>query len=276
MRGTPARVANRIASKLRVFKPVVDSAKKRDLNESDTVTIIVDMLADMLGYDKYSEITSEVAVRGSYCDLATKIEGKIQLLLEVKAVGGELKENHTRQAVDYASSVGVDYVVLTNAAIWKVYRLKFAKPVVPELILEFDFLSLDPKTDEHIDSLFLLSKEGFGRSALSDFDAEREAVNRFSIAALVLSDPVVSVIRKELHRMSPDVKIDPEQVRGVLERDVLKRDVLEGDKATEARRKCARALAKEAKAKAVAQGAESADSAHSTNAEVAKIEAAKA
>jgi hypothetical protein len=274
MRGTPTRVGNRIASKLKVFQPVIDSAKRRDLNESDTVTIIVDVLADMLGYDKYSEITSEVAIRGSYCDLAIKVEGRIQLLLEVKAVGGELKENHTRQAVDYAASVGVDWVVLTNAVSWKIYRLKFGKPVIPEHVLEFDLLMLDPKSEEHIDALFLLSKEGLGRSALQEYEAQREAINRFSIAALVVSDPVLSVIRRELRRMSPDVRIETDQVRAVLETDVLKRDVLEGDKATEARRRWSRVMAKEAKAKAISQNSEL--SSETLKSSEVKSEAAKA
>jgi predicted type IV restriction endonuclease len=256
MRNTPTKPANRIASALRAFKPIVESAKKRDLNESDTVTVVIDLLSEMLGYDKYSEITSEVAIRGAYCDLATKIDGKVQLLLEVKAVGGELKENHTRQAVDYAASEGVDWVVLTNAATWKVYRLKFGKPVCPDLVLEFNFLELEPKNDEHIAQLFLISKEGFERGALKQFDAERQAINRFSVAALVLSDLVVSVIRRELRKLSPDVSIEPEQVRTVLQRDVLKRDVLEDDRAVDARRKLSRALARMAKAKNVSESLE--------------------
>lgn len=60
----------------------------------------------------------------------------------------------------------------------------------------------------------------------------------------MLTDPVLDVIRRELRRVSPDVKIDPEQIRAVLSAEVIKREVLEGDKADEARKKITRAANK--------------------------------
>jgi hypothetical protein len=33
--------------------------------------IVSDMLADVFGYDKYNEITRELCVRGTYCDLGS-------------------------------------------------------------------------------------------------------------------------------------------------------------------------------------------------------------
>jgi hypothetical protein len=55
-----------------------------------------------------------------------------------------------------------------------------------------------------------------------------------------LSDPVVEVIRRELKRVSPDVKIDLDQIRSALASEVLKREVMEGEKAEEARKKIAK------------------------------------
>lgn len=100
----PKRVADRIAAGIKKFKPVVEAAKARDVNESDTSMIVTDMLSDVFGFDKYSEITREYAIRGTYCDLATKIEEKLQTLIEVKAIGVNLRDNHMKQAVDYAVS----------------------------------------------------------------------------------------------------------------------------------------------------------------------------
>lgn len=59
------------------FQPILASAKARDVNESDTVMIVTDMLADVFGFDKYSEITSEYVIRGTFVDLAIKIEGTL-------------------------------------------------------------------------------------------------------------------------------------------------------------------------------------------------------
>ena len=66
------RVADRISSQLKKYQAVLGEAQARDISESDTVVIVVDMLADVLGYRKYSEITTEHAIRGSYVDLAVK------------------------------------------------------------------------------------------------------------------------------------------------------------------------------------------------------------
>ncbi len=117
----------------------------------------------------------------------------------------------------------------------------FGKPIDQELILDFDILSLNPKKDEDIEPLYLLAKEGWTKSALEDYDTERQALSRFSLAAVLTSDAVLKLTRRQLKQMSPDVKIDLEQIRTVLEQEVLKRDVIEGDKAEEARKRVARA-----------------------------------
>jgi hypothetical protein len=83
MASTPARAAERIRAALKQFQPILASAKSRDVNESDTVVIITDMLQAVFGYDKYSEIASEHTIRGTYCDLAVKLGGTLAFLLEV-------------------------------------------------------------------------------------------------------------------------------------------------------------------------------------------------
>ena len=86
------KVAERITAGLKRFQPILASAKSRDVNESDTVVIVTDVLQEVFGYDKYSEITSEHMIRGTFCDLAIKLDGQLALLVEVKAIGIDLKE----------------------------------------------------------------------------------------------------------------------------------------------------------------------------------------
>ena len=131
----PSRVAERLSAGIKRFQPVLASAKARDVNESDTVIVVTDMLAEVFGYDKYSEITSETAIRSTWCDLAIKIEGAIEYLVEVKAIGLELKDSYTKQAVDYSANQGTDWVILTNAESWRIYKVTFAKPIDHELVL---------------------------------------------------------------------------------------------------------------------------------------------
>jgi dihydroxyacetone kinase len=67
-----------------------------------------------------------------------------------------------------------------------------------------------------------------------------------------LSQPVIDVLRREVRRLSPDVRIDAEQIREALMLDVLKREVIEGEKAQDASRKIARAANRALRNKAAA------------------------
>ena len=244
MVATPKKVLERLVSGIKRYQPILTAARTRDVGEADTVTIIKDMLADIFGYDKYSEVTSEFAIRGTFCDLAIKIDGALQILIEVKAIGLELKEPHVKQAIDYAANQGVDWVLLTNGVNWRVYRLVFAKPIDQELVLDIDFLALNARLERDTDLLFLWCKEGWQRSVLGEYHTQKQALSRFFVGAMLQTDPVLEVIRRELRRISPDVRIDIEQIRIVLSNEVIKREVMEGDKADEARKKIARAATK--------------------------------
>lgn len=267
MAAIPKKVAERIVAGLKRFQPILASAKARDVGESDTVTIITDMLAEIFGYDKYSEITSEYAIRGTYCDLAIKLEGTLQTLIEVKAIGIDLKDAHVKQAVDYAANQGVDWVLLTNGITWRVYRIVFAKPIDHELVIDIDFCALNSRTASDVELLYLWCKEGWQRSVLGDFHTQKQALSRFFIGAMILTPPVLDVIRRELRRVSPDVKIESDQIRNVLAAEVIKREVMEGDKADEARKKITKAANKAMKATTAKKVAALSDAAPTTEAE---------
>ncbi len=246
----PKKVTERLSAGLRRYQPILASAKSRDVGETDTVTIVKDMLADIFGYDKYTELTSEFAIRGTFCDLAVRLDGKLCVLIEVKAVGIDLKDMHVKQAVDYAANQGVDWVILTNGLKWCIYHVFFTRPIEQELVVDIDITTLNPRSESDTETLWLWCKEGWQKSALGDFHTQKQALSRFCLGAVILSDPVLDVVRRELRRISPDVRIDNEQIRAVLSAEVLKRDVMEGEKADEARRKISRAAAKAQRAKA--------------------------
>ena len=241
MVSVPKKVYERLVAGIKQFQPILAAAKSRDVNEADTVTIIKDMLADVFGYDKYSEVTSEFAIRGNYCDLATKINGTIATLIEVKAIGLDVKDNHVKQAVDYAANQGVDWVLLTNGMTWRVYRIHFTKPIEQELVVNVDFSALSHKSENDIELLYLWCKEGWVKSALGDYHTHKQALSRYMLGAVMLTDPILDVIRRELRRLSPDVRIDTDEIKAVLVNDVMKRELLEGEKADEARKKITRA-----------------------------------
>ncbi len=234
------KVTERLIAGLKRFQPILSASKARDVGESDTVTIVKDMLAEVFGYDKYSEITAEFAIRSTYCDLAIKIDGALKTLIEVKAIGLELKDTHVKQAVDYAANQGVDWVVLTNGIKWRVYHLIFAKPIDQELVVDIDFCSLSPRAQGDLESLFLWCKEGWVRSALTEYNEQKQALSRFFLGAMMLTEPVLDIMRRELRRVSPEVRIETDQIKEVLIAEVIKREVMEGEKSVAARKKIAR------------------------------------
>lgn len=237
MASTPKKVIDRFMKAVPKFQKVLQIAKDRDVNESDTVSVLNDVLAEVFGYDKYLEVTSEFMVRGTYCDLALKVEDKIQFLIEAKAIGIDLKENHIKQAVDYGANHGVQWVILTNGIAWRVYKIRFEQPINHDLVCSFDFTTLNPRDDKDRELLFTLSKEGLDRSAREQFYDKVQSINRYVIGSLILSEPVLTAIRRELKKLSDGVRVEMDEVEDLVRAEVLKREVVEGEQAEAAQAK---------------------------------------
>ena len=169
MPAIPAKVIERYKNSISKFQKVLRIAQDKDINEADTVSIIQDLLNEVFGFQKYIEITSEYAIRNSYCDLAIKIEDKIQFLIEVKSIGLTLKEQHLRQAIDYGVNKGVQWVVLTNSIIWELYKIRFERPIEYDLVASFNLLEINYRKQDDQNKLFLLTKEGLSKSVREDY-----------------------------------------------------------------------------------------------------------
>jgi len=234
------RVADRVTAALKALRPVIEQQRTRDVSEADTVTLVKDVLSEVLGFDKYSELTSEHAIRGTFCDIAIMVDAKIWCLIEVKAIGTELEDRHVKQVVDYASNKGVEWCVLTNGREWRLYHVIFAKPIDKRLILAVDLCTVDLKEEACLDDIFLFTREGFAKGAQVEARDRIDATSRFLLAALVLENPeVLGVIRRELRKLV-DVLVSTEEIAIVLRDQVLKRETLEGPEATAASNKLSR------------------------------------
>ena len=243
----PKKVLDRFSADLKKFQTVANSHKTRDVSEADTVTLVKDILATIFGFDKYEELTSEQQIRGTYCDLAVKIEGKIKYLIEVKAAAITLNNSHMQQALNYGANHGIEWVVLTNSLDWKLYRIKFAQPIDYEEVSSFNLSNLNIKSEDDLNKMFLLCKEGIGGDAMGLYHQHTQLVNKFVIAEIVGSETIVSVIRRELKRLFPELKVEAEQIADILRNDVLKREVIEGEKVKETQAKIKKATSKLAK-----------------------------
>lgn len=237
----PKKVLERFVKLLKNYQTVALSQKNRDVSEADTVTLVKDILAYVFGYDKYNELTSEQQIRGTFCDLAVKIEGKIKYLIEVKSAGIELNEAHIRQATNYAANEGIEWVVLTNAITWQLYRVKFGQPIETERVFSFDFASLNPKNEDDQDKLFLLCREGITNDAMDRFHQQAQMLNKFTLTQIMISEPIINLARKEFRKLFPELKVDAQQISEILIKEVIKRDVIESEKMKAAQQKIKKA-----------------------------------
>lgn len=243
----PKRVADRIEISVARFQQELRGARDRDVNESDTASIIRDMLADLFGYEKNLEVTSELAIRGTFCDLAIRVDNKIEFLIEVKAIGKTLKESHLNQVSNYGANNGVPWVILTNGMLWRVFKIRFEQPISYDLVCDIDFSSIDGKLEDDQEKVFIICKEGINKDAREQFYDKTRSLNRFVLGALVLSDKVVLAIRSELRKVSDGFLVAPEDIKQVLENEVLKRDVIDGDEAQKAQSRVKRFYRKASK-----------------------------
>lgn len=196
--------------------------------------MINDILADVCGYDKYHQVTSQYAIRGTFVDLAVIVEEDIRFLIEVKAIGIELKDIHVKQAIDYAANQGIEWVVLTNGAVWRIYKVHFGQPIEKILVCEVDLLATSLKSDVVLECFGSLSKEGFSKSSMAELLHEKQITNKFTVAAILLTDEVLDGLRKEVRRLGSGVRVEIDYLRALLAGDVIKRDLIEGDEASAA------------------------------------------
>lgn len=241
------KTEDRIKAALPKFQKVLGIAKDRDLNESDTVSIITDILAEVFGYDKYLEVTSELAIRGTYCDLAIKLGDKFQYLIECKAIGTDLKEAHLRQAIGYGANKGIQWIILTNGLDWQIYRLRFEQPIAWDLVARFDLSSVSLKNERDMEKLITVTKEGVEKGAREDLYEKTQCVNRFVAGALILSDAVVSVLKREFRKLADGISVEDAEVVTLLRDGVLRRDLLDGEEAEAAMAKVSKHFKQTAK-----------------------------
>lgn len=241
------KTEERIKSSMAKFQKVLAIAKVRDLNESDTVAIITDILAEVFGYDKYLEVTSELAIRGTYCDLAIKLGDKFQYLIECKAIGTDLKESHLRQAIGYGANKGIQWLILTNGIEWQIYRLRFEQPIAWDLVVRFSLDTISVKNERDLEKLIVVTKEGVEKGAREEMFEKAQCVNRFVVGSLILSDVVVGLLKRELKKLAEGISIEDAEIVGLLRDGVLRRDLLEGEESEAAMAKVAKHFKQAAK-----------------------------
>ncbi len=221
------KALERVAKGLRKYKAVAQKARANSAQESDTRMIVSSFISDALGWDAFDNLTGEFRIKGAYADFVLRKDGKHFMIIEVKAVSASLNDKHLYQAVSYAANQGVEWVILTNGAEWRLYRVLFNKPVEHELLFEVSLLdeSMKPKTKAEL--LYLLTPEAQRKDELEAYYQRTRAVSGANIARLLLTESVLTRLRAEIKAES-NYRLDLVELSQILLSCVIRQEV-QGD-----------------------------------------------
>ena len=221
------KIQERLRAGLRCFKPLLNAAQERDASRADTATLALDLLSDLFGFDRYSEVTSELDNREAVYDFAIHSGNSVAMLVRVSPVCSAPDDRYLIATAQHALLHGVEWIVLTNGIGWQVHHVEDTGKTRPEtpIVLAFDLSHMQPGQDSHIETLFLLTREGHKSAGLNHFRLRLEVTNRYYLGAMMLSDPVVAAVRRELRKLNPGLQITPLEIRENLAKGVLRPDV---------------------------------------------------
>lgn len=202
-----------VKTSLRKILPDLLKAKQDQLNEADTVTRIILVLQNVLGYDIMTEITREQQIKDKYVDLAIKIDGHVRLLIEVKAANFTLRDRFIEQAERYASEGNYQWVLLTTGVLWNLYHLTFDEGINYDRAWTFDLEN--DNFDKCAELIALLHHKSITGNGLEDYWKHKQALDIPSLGTALFSEDVIELLRREIKKKT-GLRPDPEDVANAL------------------------------------------------------------
>ncbi len=203
------KIVQDIITNVKRQREIILKGLEKGLNESDTRTLINKFFEYVLGYDLF-DISSEKRIRSQYADYVIRINDKEYFVVEVKSIGTKLNKNHLVQLQTYAASSGIDWAILTNGAIFELYKIVFDQPVDFHKIFEID-LTKKP-TSEDVENLYLLHKHSASKNELQMIWQQKKVLSESNLQKYIVDDEVLTLIAKRLKKDS-GIKICVEDLR---------------------------------------------------------------
>jgi hypothetical protein len=207
---------------IEVFVPIIKRSLQNKANEADTRIIVNDLLERVFGYDKYFEVTAEHMIKSTYVDYAIILDGKSHMLIEVKSMDSQLKQDYIRQTINYAASEGVKWAVLTNGCEWQLYRVIVDKQVDKELFISFSLL--DSSSIDY-NEVFYLTRESLTKGIIDEYWDYKNALKPSVVLNVLLSQAVIDKIRREVSNIS-GYKVTSEEIVDILVSKVIRPEVI--------------------------------------------------
>ncbi len=230
----PAKFKRSISTELKKFTTVIKNlqSKGKASSEDDARIIINDVLADVLGYDKYNEVKTEHREKNGRLDYVIKVsdspyskkKDQYDFVIEAKAAHVSLSQSHVNQTLQYCLTNGIDFFVLTNTVRWQLYSVKNTKRNSDaNLIHEVNF-GVESNTDNLAEEFYLFSKNSYLNGDWRDVHKVANATKVEDIVAVILSDKIIKSITKEVTSIH-GVKVLPEQLKDIIENQIIKAEV---------------------------------------------------
>jgi predicted type IV restriction endonuclease len=199
------------------IKPI-QGLMERDAVEADTRMLVTDFLCDVLGYDKYEDLTAEYQVKGDFADFGIRVDKQLKAFVEIKRVKQDLNKTHLRQVESYALREGVVWAILTNVRVWELYRVE---PVVGEqseltLMFSVDLLDDAVSIKKKSELLYLISREAIQKKVIDEYWKNQLATSPKVVKKALLSNEVVEAVKREIYRTQKQ-RVDSKDVKTVIE-----------------------------------------------------------
>ena len=153
-------------------------------------------------------------IRGTYVDYVVQLNKKIHFIVEAKATSIDLNERHLKQAVDYASNEGVDWVILTNGRCVELHRVIFEKPIRSQRIFAYDLTNLSTirTAAKH---LVNLTKKSVLRGDLDKYWKRFDALTEDNMRKAIKSPDVIRSLRLFIKKKSTINFTDAEVAKAI-------------------------------------------------------------
>jgi hypothetical protein len=221
------KTKERIRKGLERYIDIISHASQRGITEEDTSTIVQSMLVDLLGYDRFKELTGQYLVKGRWADWAVKVDDSLNFFVEVKPLSIKLREKDLFQVVSYSRQHDLEWAILSTADVWQCHRVASGQDT--ESFFEIRILDESQPMDEKVERFYLLSKEGFSRGAMQDMWIQRECFRPDRLAISILSDEVMTALRKIVHKDNPGRRVELDALRDAVKRGVIRGDLNTGN-----------------------------------------------
>lgn len=212
-------------------RSMIVAAEKSDCNEAETRRRIERMFETLMGYDPFTHLSRERAVRGAgeteHVDFAIELgEGEEKhpvVMVEIKRVTVDLARKHLKQVSSYAINAGCEWILLTNGKEWGLHHVSFGQPPITKHIVTWDLVTDDVAV--LADRFNLISLKSIRKGALDKLWQTTKVLSPRSMLEAILSVDGIKTIRRTLKRDS-GVAVSPEDllagIRRLLNEPALK------------------------------------------------------